>query len=192
MAEQPVKTSTGFELFVPESHLACTLSSFDWEKKEQLKDLLQGIVDGTRKKGLLLIGDPGVGKTHLMVATFKAMLDQGAVLGQDVLFLQWSQFIQEMHVALQMSLIPEHILARLVAKVLFVDDIHQVGGRVWNDLLKKLIEQVYDSERLAVLSTNANTPEELVRVWNLEDYWYSRLVARFDIVHVKGKDRRLG
>lgn len=186
------KLSLGYELFVPESHVNCTLTFFDWEKKEALREMVSGIVDGKRQKGMALIGDPGVGKTHLMVGMFKEMLSRGAMLGKDVLFLSWSEFIQDLFDSMAVGVSPESILERVTVGVLLIDDIRPMGGKMWQDILRKLIEKLYDTEGLAVLSTNANSIEDLVKAWQLEDYWLSRLLARFEIVLVRGKDRRIG
>lgn len=183
--------SVGYELFVPDSHYVCELSNFDWEQKEPLRLMVDELLLGKRKKGLVLIGDPGVGKTHLIVGMFKEALRKDMLLGKDVMFRKWSDLVQDMQLSITQNLFPERVLESSIASLFLLDDVRPVGGKLWNDVLKKVIELVYERELVGVLSTNANSVDDLVRLWQLEDYYLSRLLGCFDIVLVRGRDRRV-
>lgn len=183
--------SSAYEIFVPDSHYSCELSTFDWEKKERLRVMVDELLLGKRKKGLILIGDPGVGKTHLMVSVFKEALRKDMLLGKDVMFRKWSDLVQDMQLGISQYLFPERILESSMVSLFLLDDVRPVGGKLWNDVLKKMIELIYERELVGVLSTNANSVDDLVRLWQLEDYYLSRLMGCFDIVLVRGRDRRV-
>lgn len=187
------KINQVMEMFVPASHIQCSLLNFDWTKKATLKTMVDDLINGKREKGIVLIGDPGVGKSHLMVGMFKKMLEMNKNIGNDVMYIEWMKFVQETLDCMKFGVIPERVIDRLVVNLFLVDDIRPCwSGRIWTDMLKKLIEKIYEEKKVGVLSTNATSIDNLVKVWQIEDYWLSRLVSSFDVVEMRGEDRRLG
>ena len=187
-----MEQSITYTFFIQESHYHCSLDNFDWEGKATLKLMVEGILSGERKKGLVLIGDPGVGKTHLMVGLFRKLLEMGKLPGADVLYLEWQSFLQNTFDTMKIGVKPENVINCFKAGLYIVDDIRPIwSGRMWADTLKRLIEKVYEEKSSLVLSTNAGTVDELIKRWDLEDYWMSRLCSVADIVLVKGEDRRV-
>jgi len=182
------------DLFVPDSHRSCTLDNFDFVGKPTLKSTVYDFLAGKLDHGLLLYGDPGIGKTHLLVSMFRELVEkQGKVVGQDVFYMTWSDTLVEIfNPVSERGGIPESVAQRITAyKILIIDDIRPgFGGRIWNDFLKRIIEQVYDRGTKLLVSTNVESPDDLVAKWQIEDYWLSRMKDCLAFVAVKGEDRR--
>lgn len=185
-------SDNGLSLFVSNSHIDCSLDNFDWTKKEKLRKVIEDVIEGKSKKGLLLIGNPGVGKTHLMVGIFRALLEKGGLIGVDVWYESWAGLIQELVTDIGTGVTLENVVDRVLSSnVVLLDDVKPAAGKIWEDILRKVIVKVYEEERVAVLSTNASSLDELIAVWKLEDYYISRILERFSIIEVVGKDRRV-
>jgi DNA replication protein DnaC len=181
-----------YKLFIPESHYSCSLANFDFSGKNALRSMVEDLVNGKRDRGLVLIGDPGVGKTHLLIGMFRELLNKGKVLGTDVLFFEFQAFVNDIIDKMKLGILPENVVNDLMAKVLIVDDVRQCwSGRIWTDILKRIIEKSYEEGNILLASTNADTVDDLAKVWQIEDYWLSRLCERCEIVLMKGKDRRV-
>jgi len=179
------------ELFVPPSHSQCSLENFDWKGYQKIKELVDSVLEGKEGRGFVLFGDPGIGKTHLLVGLFRKFVEQGKIIGSEVMFYVWSDLVNEIVMVMQEKVIPEVVMDRLVLpEILIIDDIRPSWGRVWNDLLKRFIEKSYDRKGRIFLSTNAESVDDLVQRWQLEDYWLSRLKDLVIFVKMKGKDRR--
>ena len=184
--------SKQYELFVPESHFNCELSNFDWTGKNALRGMVEDLVSGKRDRGLVLIGDPGIGKSHILVGIFRELLDKGKLLGTDVLFMEFQPFVNDTIDKMKLGVLPENVVNDFMAKVLIIDDIRPCwSGRMWGDILKRIIEKSYEEGSTLVMATNADTVDDLAKVWQIEDYYLSRLSSLVDIVLMKGKDRRV-
>jgi len=184
--------SEAYKLFVPDSHINCSLENFDWTGKVQLKTMVEEVVSAQRKKGLILIGNPGVGKSHLMVSIFRKLVDEGMNLGSDILYLEFTKFVAECMDFCKNGLLPENVVDQIPAKVLLVDDVRpHWSGKFAGGILRRFIEGAYENGKILLMSTNAENADDLAKVWNIEDYYMSRLGEIATIVLVKGKDHRL-
>jgi len=76
-------------------------------------------------------------------------------------------------------------------KYLIIDDIKpESRGEFWKEILELIFEYCYNNKTKILLSTNADSKDELVERWGLMDYHVSRLSHMADIMVLKGKDRR--
>lgn len=180
------------DIFVPESHIKCTLDNFDWKGREKLRPLIDSFCNSETTRGLILIGLPGVGKTHLAVGVFRQLLEDGIQIGSDgVLFLEWRKLLQELFEGLN-STSPETVVNRILdARIVILDDIRPMRGQLWVDVIKAIIEGAYERQTKLLITANFEDDRDLIRTWQLEDYWVSRLASIVDIVKVKGKDYRI-
>lgn len=177
------------DYFLPESHRGCSLDSFDWKDVKKAKPIVEASLVGG--KGLFLIGDPGIGKTHLLSSIFRYYMEEGCLFGKDVVFVQWSDLVTEMVSVMEYGKIPESVMDRITnVKILLVDDIRPGWGRVWNDVFKRLVEKAYEKGTRLFLTTNAESVDDLVGRLNIEDYWLSRLNSLCTFIKLKGEDRR--
>lgn len=182
-----------YKMFIPESHENCSLANFDWTGKLPLKAMVDDLLLGNRQKGLILIGNPGVGKSHILIAIFRELLEKGKILGSDVLYLEFMKFVNEsMDLCKIGGLLPENVVDQIPAKIMLIDDVRpHWSGKFAGGILRRMIESAYENGKILLMSTNAENPDDLVKVWNIEDYYMSRLSELSDIVLVKGKDHRL-
>ena len=180
------------ELWVQSSHADCTLESFDWSKLPLVQTVVnEYLQDVERKHGLLFIGDPGLGKTHILVGLFKWLLDSGLSVGSDITYVQWSDLVSELRGIFSKEKSPEEALARITnVKYLLIDDIRPCTGVFWNTCLKLIIEQVYVKETKLIMTANIEDADNLVSLWQVEDYYVSRLQEIVQIIKLKGTDHR--
>lgn len=178
---------------VPQSHLNCRLDNYDWGGgKKLLRDHLERFADDKRK-GITFLGKPGVGKTHLMVATYVAIQERGYLPGSQVVYWDWMDLLTYLRQGFGFHIRADEAMMKLCAtKFLLVDDIKPESvGTFWREMIELLIESTYNNNTKLIVSTNADGQEELISRWNLSDYHFSRIVSLTDIIILKGKDRRI-
>ena len=179
-------------LWIPESHKDCTLDNFKW--RSSLSDLrlaLNAFINGERDRGLILIGNPGVGKSHIMVGAFKKMQERGLLLGSQLIFLQWVDLVSTVRELLANKVTPEVAIDRILPRVCIIDDIKTPKGPLEDSILKCMIEVMYEDKKIVILSTNADGVKGLTERWQLTDYQTSRIFSITDVVRIKGKDWRI-
>jgi DNA replication protein DnaC len=176
---------------VPEQHLKSTFDTFDWGERKALRSHLEEFIAGTRE-GLVFIGKPGVGKTHLMVATYFALQEKDVLPGSEVIYFDWQMFLTYIKNGFDLKIGMDNAIERVCAvKYLILDDIKpEPQGTFWKQVLESVLECCYNNKTKLMLSTNADNKEELVERWGLTDYHLSRLTALSDTILLKGKDRR--
>lgn len=177
---------------VPEEHIHSTFENFDWTDKQVLKQYLEHFVSGTREAGMVFIGKPGVGKTHLMVATYFALQNAGVFPGSEVVFFDYQCLLNHLRDGFDLKIRADMAMERLCsAKYLIIDDIKpEARGEFWKEILEQIFEYCYNNKTKILLSTNADDKDELVSRWGLMDYHVSRLSHLADIIVLKGSDRR--
>lgn len=180
---------------VPSSHLKCSFDNYDWSGKDGLRPYIESFCTGDRN-GLILIGKPGVGKTHLMVAAYRYLQDLGIMPGSEVIFFEWQSLLNYLRDGFECKIRADHAMTRLTAcRYLIVDDIKPDAAgtsQFWHQILELIIEHCYANKTHVLFSTNADNKDELVERWQISDYHESRLAALANVVTVKGKDRRMG
>ena len=179
-------------MLLPDSHENCTLENFNWEGFQNIKGEVEAFIEGKREKGLIFIGNPGVGKTHLMIGVYKKLRAVGKYHGSEVIYIQWDELVNNIrNLMYEYRVIPEVGIERALPEIPIIDDIKNVKGNIESAVLRRTIENIYDCEKIGLLSTNAENVSDLTQRWELPDYWTSRLFSRFDVVKVKGEDWRL-
>ena len=178
------------DLWIPESHQDKTLDNFDWTDYPNVQKAVESILV-ERTPGMFLFGDPGLGKTHILVGIFRKFVDQGLLIGNQVTYTSWSALMNELH-SYQIKGKVTEVAVDAVCKtdILILDDVRPGWGRVWGDVLKRVIENMYDNHKTWIVSTNVSSVKDLIDKWQLEDYWLSRMRDIVKFVHMKGKDRR--
>jgi len=177
---------------VPEEHIKSTYENFDWTEKKILKQYLEGFVNGTRDVGMVFIGKPGVGKTHLMAATYFALQQNDVLPGSDVVFFDYQCLLNHLREGFSLKISADAAMERLCrVRYLIIDDIKpESRGEFWKEILELIFEYCYNNKTKILLSTNADSKDELVERWGMADYHVSRLSHMADIMVLKGKDRR--
>jgi DNA replication protein DnaC len=151
---------------IPPRYLDCAFTNFDlypegggpridslWKALGVVEDYRRSypLVDG---KGLLLIGESGVGKTHLAVALLKGLIEKGA----ESLFLDY----QEMLKRIQASYDPTALTAErqvirpiLDAEVALIDDLgsNRITGWV-EDTVNYILNYRYNEKKATLLTSN--------------------------------------
>ena len=178
---------------VPKSHLHCTYDNYDWsEGKRLLRGHLEKFMSKDRK-GMVFIGNPGLGKTHLMTATYFALQNKGVLPGSQVIYFDWQELLNYLRDGFASKIRADEAVNKISSvEYLILDDIKpESKGEFWKDMLTEIIEYSYNAETMLLLSTNADSADELIERWSLSDYHVSRLTFCCDIVFLKGRDRRV-
>lgn len=155
---------------IPERYLSCSLKGFhvsnpDRAIEEQLfsaKQQSQNYVDTFvgedgrfRDTGLLLIGTPGVGKTHLAVAVLNELIQRYRVRG---LFVDFTELIHE----IQSTFSPRSADSKfdlldpvMKAEVLVLDELGAQKPSEWvNDILYLILNTRYTKRLPTIFTTN--------------------------------------
>jgi DNA replication protein DnaC len=187
---------------VPRRYQHCTLANF-----EAYNESLQRAVASAARvidafpageggdRGLLLIGMPGVGKTHLAVAILKAcIVDRGAhglfYTTSDLMALLRSTYTGD-----DTATESQVLHAMTAADILVLDDLGRERATEWRDeMLHLIVNTRYSERRLTLFTSNfeigadATDPDTLqVRVGFRV---YSRLHEMSEFVHLDAADYR--
>lgn len=151
---------------IPARYLSCAFTNFDlyserggprneslWNAFGVVQKYLAEypLVDG---RGLLLMGETGVGKTHLAVALLKGLIEKGA----DALFVDYQELLKRMQSSYdRTALTPERrvIGPVLDAEVVLIDDLGANRISEWvEDTVNYLLNQRYNEKKPTLLTAN--------------------------------------
>jgi DNA replication protein DnaC len=154
---------------IPRRYENCTLDDFQVDDDSdptlaQAKSTAQSFVReypvGTEGKGLLFVGNVGLGKTHLAIGILRDLISTKAVRG---LFCDYRELLKE----IQHSYSPQVLTTELAvlqpvfdAEVLVLDELGAAKATDWIwDTVALILNSRYNDKRTTIITTNfANRP----------------------------------
>ncbi|MPY86660.1 MAG: DNA replication protein DnaC [Luteitalea sp.] len=184
---------------VPRRYQHCTLDSFTAynERLALAVDHARRLVEQgpLAERGLLLLGPPGVGKTHVSVGVLRELVLRYGLRGlfydtRDLLRVIRSTYDPSVH-----TTEPEVLRPVIDAQVLVLDDLGAEKTSEWVDeTLNLIVNSRYSGRRLTLLTSNYPDTGDLAEPDSLRARigfrMYSRLLEMCEPVHLDGLDYR--
>jgi DNA replication protein DnaC len=187
------------EAQVPRRYLHCDLDHFVTYGNESLEQavkqarwIVANYFQTTR--GLFLLGQPGVGKTHLAVAVLKGIITQHRVHGLFYDLSQLLRLIRSTYNPAVRTSESEVLQPVMQAELLVLDDLGREKTSEWvEETLNLIVNTRYNEKRLTLFTTNydsldANDPDSIQARVGIR--MYSRLHEMCEFVHLSGADYR--
>ncbi|MFY9226522.1 MAG: ATP-binding protein [Blastocatellia bacterium] len=145
--------------------------------------------------GLLLVGECGLGKTHLAVATLKATLSKTM---HSCLFYDFRDLLKEIQESYNPSTSSSElkVLAPIYeAELLVLDELGATKPTAWvQDTMTQIINRRYNNKKITIFTSNYLDTPSLNYGETLSERLGVRLRSRLyemcKIVHIKGEDYR--
>ena len=149
------------------------------------------------KKGFLLMGPSGLGKTHLAVGTISELT---LYHGVRCMFKDFFYLLSELKQAYSEGT-PENevILPLIETEVLVIDELGKGRSNEWElNILDQLISKRYNASRMTLITTNYVTREIAKATGNSDEILEvrvgeriaSRLFEMCELIHLEGRDYR--
>jgi DNA replication protein DnaC len=145
--------------FIPRRYEHCELSNFE---QDQLR--LRAAYTAARrfvddypidKTGLLLVGEAGVGKTHLAVGIAKALIQEKGI---DCIFSDYADLLKQIQQSYNPAVQTTELdLLRPIfeTEVLVLDDLGSVRPTEWRwDTIRLIVNTRYNDSRTTIITTN--------------------------------------
>jgi len=193
---------------IPKRYAGCDFPSFD-ELNPSLgaaRSMTRAFVDEyTLRKvreeaefGLLFLGPPGVGKTHLAVASLRALILEQGVQGFFSDFRDLIKTLQGSYDPVSETTEMEVLRPLLQAEVLLLDDLGCVRMTEWvRDTVSHIVNSRYNERRVTLISTNlqdepaGRSAERPCLADRIGPAVRSRLHEMCMVVKLEGEDFRL-
>lgn len=151
------------------------------------------------KRGFLLMGASGLGKTHLTIGTISELTLK---YGVRCMFQDFFDLLTELKKAYSLGTPEIDVLNPLIdAEVLAIDELGKGKSSDWElNILDQLISKRYNASKTTLVTTNFISRNDYTKDHMLEDYEIldlrvgkritSRLHEMCEFIHLKGADRR--
>lgn len=142
---------------IPARHVDSTLETFDASRARPAFAAVKGWLDryrpGRENEGLVLYGEPGRGKTHLLCAALRQL---ALVHGVGVRFVEFSHLVAAIKDGYDRGLGEARLLGPLVAvPVLAIDELGRGRATDWErSIVDELISRRYNSRATVLATTN--------------------------------------
>lgn len=139
-------------------------------------------VGGETEFGLLFLGPPGAGKTHLAVAALQSLILEHGVTGLFADFREMIKAIQSSYDAVSQTSEMQILQPLLHAEVLLLDDLGVCRMTEWvRDMVGHIVSTRYNERRVTLITTNLEdetSPKARGRVADRESHREGRLARR--------------
>lgn len=185
---------------IPARFRDATLENFDPQTANQsrilakCRDYIKSF-DGHR--GIMLIGQYGRGKTHLLIAILKEIAKTGVTCRYCNMVDVYDEMRQAFAIDHVYRQSPDMILNRLInADLLFIDDIGKEKISEWTlETQYRLIDGRYSKNKATLIASNITEDEYLKRC--VDESWkdrtgaiFSRIAGMCDVYEIDGPDYR--
>lgn len=172
-------------------------------KNESLQKVLKYAKDfvklypnpSTRKRGFLLMGKSGLGKTHLAIGTIAELTLE---YGIRCMFKDFFYLLSELREAYSQGT-PENevILPLIETEVLVIDELGKGKSSEWeSNILDQLISKRYNAEKVTLITTNfiskdyATKEDQEILERKVGERIASRLREMCEYIYLEGEDHR--
>ncbi len=189
---------------IPKRYRSVSLSNFQFVPKyghKKLKGIIEEYIysnDYKLGKGLMFVGPPGVGKTHLAIAILKEFFLKKGVVG---VFYDTRTLLFDLKATFDGSSSGRELLDEVVnAPILVLDDLGSERLSDWaRDILHYIIISRYNQMKPIIITSNIDLKskgkeDDDILQQSLEDRMGTAIASRLSemckVVEVKGKDMR--
>jgi DNA replication protein DnaC len=147
------------------------------------------------KRGFLLMGKAGLGKTHLAIGAISELTLRNGI---KCIFKDFFHLLSELKEAYSQGIPENEVLLPLIeTEVLVIDELGKGKSSDWElNILDQLISKRYNASKTTLITTNYVTKEFATNEDKeiLEDKVGSRISSRLhemcEFIHIKGEDHR--